>query len=152
MNEEQNLPSFYSHLARLDIIGKSFLSMEAAETIPCPLFVNCRREILVSAILICCVILAKRTLRIVTIMGKFISVAAFIYVLHSFQNSHLRRRCTGIPNLDNNHLVLGGVQLLSFGIIGEYLGKVFYETKKRPVYVAWLVRKGMIGFCLSSET
>ena len=32
-------------------------------------------------------------------------------------------------------LGLGGIQLLSLGVIGNYLGKTFLETKKRPIYI-----------------
>lgn len=32
-------------------------------------------------------------------------------------------------------LLIGGVQLLSIGVLGEYIGKIYYEVKKRPHYV-----------------
>ena len=32
-------------------------------------------------------------------------------------------------------LIMGGVTLLSLGIIGEYIGKIYMETKKRPRYI-----------------
>lgn len=41
----------------------------------------------------------------------------------------------GFPTLVVLILFLGGIQLLSIGILGEYLGRVFNESKHRPVYI-----------------
>ena len=41
----------------------------------------------------------------------------------------------GFPTLVVLILFLGGIQLLSIGIVGEYLGRVFNESKHRPVYI-----------------
>lgn len=42
---------------------------------------------------------------------------------------------TGWPSLASIVLLMGGLQLLFLGIIGKYIGKIFLETKKRPIYI-----------------
>ena len=42
---------------------------------------------------------------------------------------------SGFPTLLSIMLFLGGIQLLALGIIGEYIGRIFHETKGRPVYI-----------------
>ena len=41
-------------------------------------------------------------------------------------------------------LALGGLQLLSLGVLGKYLGKMFLETKNRPVYIIKETEKEMM--------
>lgn len=75
-------------------------------------------------------------LRLSTIIGLVISIIAFIYMCYIITKTVIfGDPVQGFPTLMITILFLGGVQLLSLGIIGEYLGRIFYETKNRPVYV-----------------
>lgn len=75
-------------------------------------------------------------LRISTIMGILISFLAIVYMLYILIKTILiGEPVQGFPTIIIIILFLGGIQLLSLGIIGEYLGRIFYETKNRPVYI-----------------
>ncbi|MCQ4628944.1 glycosyltransferase family 2 protein [Shinella lacus] len=75
-------------------------------------------------------------LRIWTYIGLFISTLAFIYgtwiVLDKllFGNS-----VPGYPSIFAAIMFFGGVQILGIGIIGEYIGRIYRETKMRPRYI-----------------
>ena len=70
-------------------------------------------------------------------LGLLVSFAAFAFMIYILINTTLYGDpVAGYPTLITVILFLGGVQLLSLGIIGEYLGKIFNESKGRPVYVA----------------
>lgn len=75
-------------------------------------------------------------LKISIVLGMFVSIIAFIFMCYTLINTWLYGDpVQGYPTLMTVILFLGGVQLLSLGIIGEYLGKIFIESKDRPVYV-----------------
>jgi glycosyltransferase involved in cell wall biosynthesis len=76
-------------------------------------------------------------LRISAVVGLTVSVVAFIYMIYVLVKTIIwGDPMRGFPTLVIVILFLGGVQLLSLGIIGEYLGRVFNETKNRPPYIA----------------
>lgn len=78
-----------------------------------------------------------KPLRLASFMGISIALFCFIYMLYFFTKTiFLGDPTTGFPTLIIVMLFLGGVQLLSLGIIGEYVGRIFTETKGRPVYLA----------------
>ncbi|HBJ79210.1 MULTISPECIES: glycosyltransferase family 2 protein [Fusobacterium] len=74
-------------------------------------------------------------LKLATISGIFISTLSFIYMFFIiFITMYYGIRTPGYSSLIVIILFLGGLQLLCLGIMGEYLGRIFYETKKRPLY------------------
>ncbi|MBI3889015.1 glycosyltransferase family 2 protein [Candidatus Saccharibacteria bacterium] len=75
-------------------------------------------------------------LRFSTILGMLVSFFAFIYIIVVIVRTIMfGTDMAGYPSMMAVILFLGGVQLLSLGIIGEYIGRIFNETKRRPLYL-----------------
>ena len=74
-------------------------------------------------------------LRASSVLGIVVSVSAFIYILYLLIRPFFGVSTgEGYSSIMAVILFLGGVQLLSLGIIGEYIGRIFNETKNRPLY------------------
>jgi glycosyltransferase involved in cell wall biosynthesis len=82
-------------------------------------------------------------LRISTYVGVIVSILAFIYLIYLvIRTIFFGTDLAGYPSMMAVILFLGGVQLLSLGIIGEYIGRIFNETKQRPLYLIDEYHKG----------
>lgn len=74
-------------------------------------------------------------LRIASVLGFLVSFFAFVYITYLVVRTLLfGTDLAGYPSMMAVILFIGGVQLLSIGIIGEYVGRIFTETKRRPLY------------------
>lgn len=81
-------------------------------------------------------------LRFSSILGGVVSIIAFVYMIIIITKTLIwGEPVAGYPSLMCIILFLGGIQLLSLGIIGEYLGRIFNETKNRPTYIARQYKK-----------
>lgn len=85
-------------------------------------------------------------LRIASIMGIVCSLIGFVYLVYILVNTLIYGDpVAGYPTMMVTILFIGGVQLLSLGIIGEYLGRVFNESKHRPPYFVNTYNDRQIG-------
>jgi hypothetical protein len=79
--------------------------------------------------------LSIKPIRFITGMGAFfalVCVVLIVYVLVSFFTGNT------VPGWSSNLIsvcLIGGIQLISLGVIGEYIGKIYLETKHRPRYI-----------------
>ncbi len=74
-------------------------------------------------------------LRISTFIGIVTSLLAFVYMLYIIVSTMITGiDFPGYASMVSFILFLGGLQLLALGILGEYVGRIFMETKRRPLY------------------
>ena len=73
-------------------------------------------------------------LRILSIIGATISLASLIFGLWALITYFMGRTISGWTSVVVPMYFLGGLQLLGLGILGEYIGKIYKETKNRPRY------------------
>ena len=75
-------------------------------------------------------------LRLASILGIIISTIAFVYLVFVIAKTLLfGDPVAGYPSMISIILFIGGIQLIVLGIIGEYVGRIFYEAKRRPDYL-----------------
>ena len=86
---------------------------------------------------------STKPLNISTVLGTFISMISFIYFLVVlFETLIFGKDIPGYASLMCVVLLLGGIQLIVLGIIGEYIANTYLEVKKRPIYIT----KEKLGF------
>jgi dolichol-phosphate mannosyltransferase len=75
-------------------------------------------------------------LQFVTKTGIFISFISFLVILYAiFSHFILERTITGWTSLIISSMFIGGVQLISIGIIGEYISRINKNVQNRPLYI-----------------
>ncbi len=79
--------------------------------------------------------LSVKPIRLITGVGIFAAIIGFLGILWSIFNVVFAQTVAGWASMTCMICFMGGVQLLSLGIIGEYIGKIYMETKHRPRYI-----------------
>ncbi len=75
-------------------------------------------------------------LRLASYLGFLTAFGAFFYALWTIAKTLLfGEPVAGFPTILTTMLFLGGVQLMAIGVLGEYLGRLFIESKQRPHYL-----------------
>ena len=76
-------------------------------------------------------------LRIASVVGMFVCLFSLLASAWGLLNHLFGNNVPGWTSTVLPIYFLGGVQLVFLGLIGEYIGKIYLEVKKRPHYVVW---------------
>ncbi len=76
-----------------------------------------------------------KPIRMITTLGVVIFIISLLMLVYSLVANIFQFTVRGWTSLMCSIWMLGGIQLLSLGIIGEYIGKIYFEAKARPKYL-----------------
>ena len=79
--------------------------------------------------------LSVKPIRLITALGFFISFVSILAILWVFGTKLFGQTVSGWSSMVSAIFFMGGVQLLCLGVIGEYIGKIYNETKARPRFL-----------------
>lgn len=79
--------------------------------------------------------LSVKPIRLITTFGTVVALLSFVGIIWSIIVALIGRSVAGWASMISILCFLGGVQLMSLGVIGEYVGKIYLETKKRPRFI-----------------
>ncbi len=79
--------------------------------------------------------LSIKPIRLITVFGLLVAAVSVVGILWSVIRALTANTVGGWASITSILCFLGGVQLVSLGVIGEYVGKMYLETKQRPRYI-----------------
>lgn len=79
--------------------------------------------------------LSIKPIRIITAFGTMVALISFVGIIWSVVTALMGKAIVGWASTVSILCFLSGVQLISLGVIGEYIGKIYLETKQRPRYI-----------------
>ena len=79
--------------------------------------------------------LSIKPIRFIVFLGFMIFMCSILMLIYSLVQHFLGNTSIGWTSLIVSIWAIGGLQLLAIGVIGEYIGKIYLETKERPRYI-----------------
>ncbi len=79
--------------------------------------------------------LSIKPIRFITVLGAIVFIVSILMLIYSLISHFTGQTTLGWTSLIVSIWALGGLQLLAIGIIGEYLGKIYLEAKRRPRFI-----------------
>jgi hypothetical protein len=79
--------------------------------------------------------LSVKPIRLITALGGFVAFVSFIGILYAVASKIAGNTLSGWTSMICILCFISGVQLVCLGVIGEYIGKIYLESKHRPRYI-----------------
>jgi len=76
-----------------------------------------------------------KPIRLVLTAGVIVFMVSLVMLLYALISKLMGHTSAGWTSLMGSIWLIGGIQLLSLGVVGEYIGKIYNETKRRPRFI-----------------